>query len=218
MALFGIRNALSFFSFFFLIEFSKHCFFIHPNRSGLIIKNQKRISSVEEAISYFDLMASYLDELRKIQNHVREKIGYAWVKWFVKFIKVHLQDCYQIYLLYVEYSIYRNDVNENITNAKYSTYIGVAILAVVLVVSPVIIFLVRNATNTIQVGLFVCCAYQHCCLCLYFFSSICLFDFRFYFCRFMHVICRKKRRNWNVRNGKVTCFYFKCSHQASLRN
>lgn len=38
-------------------------------------------------------------------------------------------------------------------NAKYSTYIGVAILAVVLIVSPVIIFLVRNATNTIQVGI-----------------------------------------------------------------
>ncbi|XP_055303839.1 uncharacterized protein LOC129569215 isoform X2 [Sitodiplosis mosellana] len=89
------------------------------NSSGLIIKNQKRISSVEEAISYFDLMASYLDELRKIQNLVREKIG--------------------------------DDVNSNIINAKYRTYIGIAILAVVLVVSPVIIFLVRNATNTIQI-------------------------------------------------------------------
>lgn len=38
-------------------------------------------------------------------------------------------------------------------NAKYSTYIGVAILAVVLVLSPIIIFLVRNATNTIQVSI-----------------------------------------------------------------
>lgn len=47
----------------------------------------------------------------------------------------------------------RDDVNSNIMNAKYSTYIGVAILAVVLIVSPVIIFLVRNATNTIQVGI-----------------------------------------------------------------
>lgn len=52
-----------------------HFLFMPWNRSGLIIKNQKRISSVEEAISYFDLMASYLDELRKIQNLVREKIG-----------------------------------------------------------------------------------------------------------------------------------------------
>lgn len=125
-------------------------------------------------------MASYLDELRKIQNHVREKIGYAWVKWFVKFIKAHLQDCYQIYLLYVEFSIYRNDVNENITNAKYSTYIGVAILAVVLVVSPVIIFLVRNATNTIQVGLFVCCTHQHLFVLIFIFQFVCLtFDFIF---------------------------------------
>lgn len=48
----------------------------------------------------------------------------------------------------------RDDVNSNIMDAKYSTYIGCAILAVVLVVSPVIIFLVRNATNTIQVSFF----------------------------------------------------------------
>ncbi|XP_031627256.1 uncharacterized protein LOC116343374 [Contarinia nasturtii] len=89
------------------------------NSSNLIVKNQKRVSSVEEAITYFDLMASYLDELRKIQNFVREKIGF--------------------------------DVNTNINKAKYSTYIGVAILVIVLVVSPVIIFLVRNATNTIQI-------------------------------------------------------------------
>lgn len=49
-------------------------------------------------------------------------------------------------------------------NAKYSTYIGVAILAVVLVLSPIIIFLVRNATNTIQVSaLFACAAFYRCC-------------------------------------------------------
>lgn len=53
--------------------------------------------------------------------------------------------------LFLEYA-FRDDVFTNITNAKYSTYIGVAILVVVLVVSPIIIFLVRNATNTIQVG------------------------------------------------------------------
>lgn len=49
----------------------------------------------------------------------------------------------------------RDDVYMNIKNAKYSTYIGVAILAVVLVVSPIIIFLVRNATNTIQVSIMI---------------------------------------------------------------
>lgn len=46
---------------------------------------------------------------------------------------------------------HRNDVSANIKNARYSTYIGFAILLVVLLVSPVIICLVRNATNTIQV-------------------------------------------------------------------
>ena len=43
-------------------------------RSTYIFKNQKRNSSVEDAISYFDLMASSLDELRRIQNHIRERI------------------------------------------------------------------------------------------------------------------------------------------------
>lgn len=89
------------------------------NRSNLIIKNQKRSSSVEDAINYFDLMASYLDVLRNIQEIVRSNIS--------------------------------NDVNKNITDAKYRTYIGIAIVVVVLLVSPIIIFLVKNATNTIQV-------------------------------------------------------------------
>lgn len=67
---------------YFLIPVGNDIHFVSPlNRSGLIIKNQKRISSVEEAISYFDLMASYLDELRKIQNLVREKIGYVCAKF-----------------------------------------------------------------------------------------------------------------------------------------
>lgn len=45
-----------------------------------------------------------------------------------------------------------NDVNMNIKDAKYRTYIGIAIVVVVLLVSPIIIFLVKNATNTIQVN------------------------------------------------------------------
>lgn len=85
----------------------------------MIIKNQKRSSSVEDAINYFDLMASYLDVLRNIQDIVRSNIS--------------------------------NDVNMNIKDAKYRTYIGIAIVVVVLLVSPIIIFLVKNATNTIQV-------------------------------------------------------------------
>lgn len=87
----------------------------------MIIKNQHRPSSVDEAISYFDLMASYLDVLRNIQSEVRNKISY--------------------------------DVKMNIIDAKYRTYIGVAIVVVVLLVSPIIILLVKNATNTIQVSI-----------------------------------------------------------------
>lgn len=75
---------------------------------------------MDDAINYFDLMASYLDLLRNIQEIVRSNIS--------------------------------NDVNMNIKDAKYRTYIGIAIVVVVLLVSPIIIFLVKNATNTIQVN------------------------------------------------------------------
>lgn len=44
------------------------------HRSSLIIRNQKRKADVEEAIGYFDVMASYLDDLRKIQRKVRQTI------------------------------------------------------------------------------------------------------------------------------------------------
>lgn len=47
------------------------------NWTSLILKNQKRPSSVEDAINYFDLMASYLDELRNIQNTVRNQIRFV---------------------------------------------------------------------------------------------------------------------------------------------
>lgn len=47
--------------------------------------------------------------------------------------------------------IHRNDVIAKIRRASNSEAIGISILVVVLLVSPVIIFLVRNAANTIQV-------------------------------------------------------------------
>lgn len=64
------------------------------NRSSLIIKNQKVSSSVEKAIEYFDLMASYLDELRKLQNHVREVIGYLEKKKFYFWFRCVINWCF----------------------------------------------------------------------------------------------------------------------------
>lgn len=66
-------------------------------------------------------MATYLDELRRIQRELRHQI--------------------------------RNDVLANIQKASNREAIGVSILVVVLLVSPVIIFLVRNAAATIQVSI-----------------------------------------------------------------
>ncbi|KAJ6638428.1 Atrial natriuretic peptide receptor 1, partial [Pseudolycoriella hygida] len=88
------------------------------NWSNIILKNTKINSSVENAINYFDVMSTYLDELRKIQRELRHQI--------------------------------RNDVIAKIRRASNSEAVGISILVVVLLVSPVIIFLVRNAANTIQ--------------------------------------------------------------------
>lgn len=106
-------------------------------------------------------------------------------------------------------------------NAKYSTYIGCAILAVVLVLSPLIIFLVRNATNTIQVNTF-----QPPKLIQPDFINIAADIYAFHFTcrilfgrvRFMRAIYRKRRKNWNVKNVKVICCYFKCCHRVWRHN
>lgn len=88
-------------------------------RSSIIIQNKKRNASLEDAIYYYDSMASYVDELRKLQRALRNYI--------------------------------RDDVNKYLHDANNSMYIGIAILVVVLIVSPVIIILVRNAVATIQI-------------------------------------------------------------------
>ena len=64
-------------------------------------------------------MASYVDELRKLQGALRVKI--------------------------------RDYVNSNLLDASHKEAYGIAILVLVLVVSPVIIILVHNAVATIQV-------------------------------------------------------------------
>lgn len=70
-----------------------------------------------------------------------------------------------------------NDVNRNIKDAKYRTYIGIAIVVVVLLVSPIIIFLVKNATNTIQVNVI-----WSCFLVEVFFRNISIFSAQIYAC------------------------------------
>lgn len=46
---------------------------------------------------------------------------------------------------------FRENVNDHLVEASRSEAIGIGILVVVLLVSPIIIFLVRNAAATIQV-------------------------------------------------------------------
>ncbi|KAG8222411.1 hypothetical protein J437_LFUL004870, partial [Ladona fulva] len=90
---------------------------VHRRRNEILQNNQRK-PSVEDAISYFDSMVTYVDELRKLQSGLRRKI--------------------------------REFVNENLEEANNEEAIGIAILALVLVVSPIIIILVRNAVATIQ--------------------------------------------------------------------
>lgn len=48
------------------------------HRNAIILKNQTREASVDDAIKYFDLMATFLDELRKIQRELRHQIRYIY--------------------------------------------------------------------------------------------------------------------------------------------
>lgn len=43
-------------------------------RRDEILRNQRRESSVDDAIAYFDSMATYIDELRKLQRELRHMI------------------------------------------------------------------------------------------------------------------------------------------------
>ncbi|XP_066996175.2 uncharacterized protein [Anabrus simplex] len=87
-------------------------------RKDEILQNHSQEPSVNEAIRYFDNMASYVDELRKLQRELRVSI--------------------------------RDYVNSSLLDASHKEAYGIAILVLVLVVSPIIIILVRNAVATIQ--------------------------------------------------------------------
>ncbi|XP_033328040.1 uncharacterized protein LOC117221307 isoform X1 [Megalopta genalis] len=88
------------------------------SRRSEILKNLKREPSVDDAIAYFDSMATYVDELRKLQRELRHMI--------------------------------RDYVNSTLQDASNKEVAGIAIVVLVLVVSPIIIVLVRNAVATIQ--------------------------------------------------------------------
>ncbi|XP_055587233.1 adenylate cyclase, germination specific [Uranotaenia lowii] len=85
-----------------------------------IIRNNTALPSrnVTMAREYYEAMASYVDELRKLQDRIRR--------------------------------IIREEVQKVLAQADRMETFGIAILIVVLIVSPIIIVLVRNAVATIQ--------------------------------------------------------------------
>ncbi|RZC42938.1 uncharacterized protein BDFB_008937, partial [Asbolus verrucosus] len=87
-------------------------------KSDIIIKNEKRNPNCNEALDYYHSIATYTDELRKLQRYLRYTI--------------------------------RDYVSSALYDASNREAVGVAILVVVLAVSPVIIWLVHNAVATIQ--------------------------------------------------------------------
>ncbi|XP_050087432.1 uncharacterized protein LOC126572283 [Anopheles aquasalis] len=86
--------------------------------SRTIYKNERRKENVTDARSYYESMAYYIDELRKLQHELRV--------------------------------IIRSEVQKVLQSADNMETFGIAILVVVLIVSPIIIILVRNAAATIQ--------------------------------------------------------------------
>uniref|UniRef100_A0A1Y1LS38 guanylate cyclase n=1 Tax=Photinus pyralis TaxID=7054 RepID=A0A1Y1LS38_PHOPY len=88
------------------------------HKSDIIVQNIKRTPNITEAIDYFESVASYTNELRKLQQDLRLVI--------------------------------KNYVDDDLQHAANQEAVGIAILIVVLAVSPIIIWLVRNAVATIQ--------------------------------------------------------------------
>ncbi|XP_058462598.1 uncharacterized protein LOC131437324 isoform X2 [Malaya genurostris] len=86
--------------------------------SATIRMNAQIPANVTTARAYYEAMASYIDELRKLQDKVR---------WII-----------------------REEVQKVLQKADRMETFGIAILIVVLIVSPIIIILVRNAVATIQ--------------------------------------------------------------------
>ncbi|KAF6209106.1 hypothetical protein GE061_014849 [Apolygus lucorum] len=84
-----------------------------------VMRNDPQPSNETQAKRYFDLMSTYLEELRKLQKTVRRRI--------------------------------REYVNEDLADASRQEAVGVTILVIVLLVSPIIIILVKNAVATIQI-------------------------------------------------------------------
>ncbi|EDS27829.1 guanylate cyclase [Culex quinquefasciatus] len=86
--------------------------------SDTIRRNEIISANVTTAREYYETMAMYIDELRKLQDKVR---------WTI-----------------------RDEVQKVLTKANRMETFGIAILIVVLIVSPIIILLVRKAVATIQ--------------------------------------------------------------------
>ncbi|CAH0563810.1 unnamed protein product [Brassicogethes aeneus] len=87
-------------------------------QTDIIIQNKNRTPNYNESLVYFEAIAGYTDELRRLQRDLRITI--------------------------------REYVDENLQEAASREAIGIATLVGVLAVSPVIIWLVRNAVATIQ--------------------------------------------------------------------
>ncbi|XP_054287526.1 uncharacterized protein LOC129003258 [Macrosteles quadrilineatus] len=88
------------------------------SRRQEILGNEPMKPNVEQAKDYFDLMANYATELRKLQGHIRQDI--------------------------------REYVNNTLIDAKSKELMGIFLLGLVLLISPIIIILVRKAVATIQ--------------------------------------------------------------------
>ncbi|XP_055615471.1 uncharacterized protein LOC129761747 [Toxorhynchites rutilus septentrionalis] len=86
--------------------------------SATIRLNAQIPANITTARAYYEAMASYIDELRKLQYKIR---------WII-----------------------REEVRKVLQKADRMETFGIAILVVVLIVSPIIIVLVRNAAATIQ--------------------------------------------------------------------
>ena len=119
-----------------------------------ILAQKSQEPDPHEALRYYQATFNYTENLREVLENLRLRIVWVKATKFYEFSWSKSKLLFATNCLNVKVSngvVFREIVKNELYAANQQQAFGIAVLLLVLVISPVIIFLVRNATVTIQV-------------------------------------------------------------------
>ena len=119
-----------------------------------ILAQKSQEPDPHEALRYYQATFNYTENLREVLENLRLRIVWVKASKLHEFSWSKSKLLFAINCLNVKVSnedVFREIVKNELYAANQQQAFGIAVLLLVLVISPVIIFLVRNATVTIQV-------------------------------------------------------------------